>query len=106
MESTVESTVNSAANTPILVGAAAVEQRLEDPALAREACELMLDAVREAARQAGADALLTRAQRIYVPRGMYLYHTMSYDYLNTALFLLLVLLLLLLRRMLDVPSML
>ena len=60
-------------NTPVLVGAAAVEQRFEDPQQGREAIALMIEAVRTAAGQAGCDALLPRAQRIYVPKGIWNY---------------------------------
>jgi acetyl-CoA C-acetyltransferase len=62
-----------AANTPVLVAAAAVEQRCEDPLQAREACALMADAVRAAATAVDCPALLTGAERIYVPRGLWAY---------------------------------
>ena len=61
------------ANTPVLVAAAAVEQQVEDPAQAREACALMTDAVLRAAQEAGCRDLPAMAERIYVPRGMWGY---------------------------------
>ena len=59
--------------TPVLVGIAAIEQRLEDPNEAREAYELMIDAVEEAERDAGSPGLLVRADSIRVPRGFWQY---------------------------------
>lgn len=59
--------------TPVLVGIAAIEQRIDDPRGAREAYELMVDAIEEAARDAGNRELLTRADSIRVPRGFWQY---------------------------------
>jgi acetyl-CoA C-acetyltransferase len=59
--------------TPILVGAAAVSQREEDPEKAREPIELMIRALERAAEDAGSRALLARADRIAAPRGFWDY---------------------------------
>ena len=59
--------------TPILVGAAQLEQRIDDPATAREPIELMIDAVRLAAEDAGAPGLLEKAASVRVIRGIWSY---------------------------------
>jgi acetyl-CoA C-acetyltransferase len=59
--------------TPVLVGAAAVTQREEDPARAREPLELMIAALERAAEDAGSRALLTRADSIRAPSGFWKY---------------------------------
>ena len=59
--------------TPVLVGISQLEQRTEDPSAAREPLDLMIDAVRQAAEDAGAPALLTEASAIRVIRGMWPY---------------------------------
>ena len=59
--------------SPVLVGAAALSQRVEDPAEALEPVELMTEATRRAAEDAGARALLSRADSIRVPRGFWPY---------------------------------
>lgn len=63
--------------TPILVGAAQLEQRIEDPATGpltgKEPIELMIDAVRRAAEDAGAPGLLAEAGSVRVIRGMWPY---------------------------------
>ena len=58
---------------PVLVGIAQLEQRVADPLCAREPLELMIDAVRAAAEDAGAPALLARAGAVRVIRGMWPY---------------------------------
>lgn len=60
-------------NTPILIGAAAIEQRFEDPSQGLEASALMLEAVKSAARESGCERILPQAQRIYVPKGLWGY---------------------------------
>ena len=60
--------------TPILVGAAQLEQRIEDPSAGKEPVELMIDAVRQAAEDAGAPGLLARAGSVRVIRGLWPYH--------------------------------
>lgn len=59
--------------TPVLVGAATIEQRLDDPQAALEPVELMIAALGAAASDAGAPALLARADSIRVPRGFWNY---------------------------------
>ena len=59
--------------TPILVGVAQLEQRSTDPLAAREPIELMQDAVRAAAADAGSSKLLTEAGAIRVIRGIWGY---------------------------------
>lgn len=58
---------------PVLVGIAQNEQRPTDPRQSREPLELMLDAVRAAADDAGAPGLLSRAGSVRVVRGMWPY---------------------------------
>lgn len=59
--------------TPILVGAAQLEQRIDEPASGREPVELMIDAVRRAAEDADAPALLAQAGSVRVIRGVWPY---------------------------------
>jgi acetyl-CoA C-acetyltransferase len=59
--------------TPVLVGAAAAQQREEDPARAREPLALMALALDLAAEDAGSRLLLERADSIRVPRGTWPY---------------------------------
>jgi acetyl-CoA C-acetyltransferase len=59
--------------TPILVGVAQLEQRIDDPSKAREPVELMIDAVRRAAEDAGSPRLLAEAGSIRVIRGIWGY---------------------------------
>jgi acetyl-CoA C-acetyltransferase len=60
-------------NTPVIVGAAAVQQRVETAGEGMEACELMVAALRQAAQRAGSADLLSRASRIEVPKGIWGY---------------------------------
>jgi acetyl-CoA C-acetyltransferase len=62
-------------NTPVLVGVAQLAQRDADPVAGtgKEPLELMVDAVRRAAEDAGASALLTGADAVRVIRGMWPY---------------------------------
>ena len=59
--------------TPVLVGVGAISRRCEDPATAPEPLELMIEALEKAAADAGAPALLARADRICAPRGFWDY---------------------------------
>ena len=59
--------------TPILVGAAAVQQKLADHGQALEPVALMERALRNAAEDAGSPALLQRASEILVPKGLWSY---------------------------------
>lgn len=60
-------------NAPVLVGVAAVMQKLDDHVAAKEPIALMEQALREAATDAGSDALLQRAEQILVPASLYGY---------------------------------
>ncbi|MEH6584459.1 MAG: hypothetical protein V7754_21175 [Halioglobus sp.] len=60
-------------NTPILVGVAAVQQKLQQFDEASEPIVLMEQALREAADDAGCTELLALADEILVPRGMWGY---------------------------------
>jgi acetyl-CoA C-acetyltransferase len=59
--------------TPVLVGIGAVVQRAADPTRAREAVDLMAAALERAADDAGSRRLLTEADRIAVPKGLWEY---------------------------------
>jgi acetyl-CoA C-acetyltransferase len=59
--------------TPVLVGAASVSQRAEDPREAKEPLLLMAEALERAAHDAGSLELLGRADSIRVPRGFWDY---------------------------------
>jgi len=59
-------------NVPVLVGIAQLEQRIDDPASAREPIELMIEAVRAAAEDAGSSELLN-ASAVRVIRGIWPY---------------------------------
>ena len=59
--------------TPVLVGVAAVTQHVEDPAEASEPLDLMEEALRRAADDAGSKALLERVDSIWAPRGFWAY---------------------------------
>ncbi len=60
-------------HTPVIVGVAQLEQRIEDPLTGKEPLTLMADALRAAAEDAGAPPLLQRAGSIRVIRGMWPY---------------------------------
>ncbi len=60
-------------STPVLVGAAAVQEYEADPARAREALALMLSALDAAAKDAGSHELITNADSIRIPRGLWSY---------------------------------
>lgn len=60
-------------NTPVLIGVGLTSQREEDPQQAKEPLDLMIEAVRAAAADAGAPDLLSEIQRIYVPQGRWSY---------------------------------
>jgi acetyl-CoA C-acetyltransferase len=59
--------------TPVLVGIAQILQRTDDLDTAKEPLELMVDAVRAAAEDAGSRELLTRAGSVRVVRGIWKY---------------------------------
>src|SRR5262245_32796231 len=59
---------------PVLVGISQLEQRISDPARGKEPLELMIDAVRAAAADAGpAQQLLEKASSVRVIRGIWPY---------------------------------
>ncbi|QFU76960.1 acetyl-CoA acetyltransferase [Halioglobus maricola] len=60
-------------NTPVLVGVSAVQQKNADFNKAEEAIALMERAVRDAAQDAGSADLLTSADEILVPKGIWGY---------------------------------
>ncbi|HEY1739168.1 MAG TPA: acetyl-CoA acetyltransferase [Acidimicrobiia bacterium] len=59
--------------TPVLVGAAAVQQHTDNPLEADDAAHLMADAVQGAAADANAQEFLARAQLVAVPKGTWAY---------------------------------
>ncbi len=59
--------------TPVLVGVAAIDQRLEDPSGSLESLELMVAALEAAADDAGSHGILAEADSIRVPRGFWQY---------------------------------
>lgn len=60
-------------NTPVLVGVGVATRREQDPALALEPIDLMLEAVLAAGEDCGASALLAQLDSIAVPRGRWRY---------------------------------
>lgn len=60
-------------NTPVLVGVAAVQQKLDSADKALEPIALMEQALRQAAQDAGCEELLARANEILVPNSLYGY---------------------------------
>lgn len=62
-----------AANTPVLVGVAAVQQKIDDYRQALEPVALMERALLDAAADAGCPDLLRKADEIYVPKSMWGY---------------------------------
>jgi len=61
------------ATSPVLVGVAQVEQRIEDYTAAREPLDLMIAAVRAAAEDAGSRELIAKANSVRVIRGIWPY---------------------------------
>ncbi len=70
-----DSPVTDASCVPVLVGVGQILQRDSDPAagVGKEPLELMIDAVRAAAEDAGAPGLLARANSVRVIRGIWPY---------------------------------
>jgi acetyl-CoA C-acetyltransferase len=65
--------MKAARSVPVLVGVGQVLQRLDDPRDAAEPLEMMVAALEQAGRDAGAPKLLQRADSIYVLRGAWSY---------------------------------
>ena len=60
-------------NTPVIVGVSQVLQRITDPLDAKEPIQLMIDAVRGAAEDAGNPKLLSDVESVRVIRGIWKY---------------------------------
>jgi acetyl-CoA C-acetyltransferase len=60
-------------HTPVIVGIGFYQERIDDPTQCAEPYQLMVRAVRNAAEDAGAPALLTQLDSISVPQGMWQY---------------------------------
>ncbi|CAH0991087.1 3-ketoacyl-CoA thiolase [Sinobacterium norvegicum] len=60
-------------NNPIIVSAAAIKQKIDDPRLAKNASQLMADCCRAAAAKLDCPALLTECDEISVPQGLWAY---------------------------------
>ena len=60
-------------HTPVLVGIGVVQQKERNPAHAKDALALMIDAVRAAGADSGAPDLLARAKRVAVPQSLWSY---------------------------------
>ncbi|MFK7978125.1 MAG: hypothetical protein AB8C02_18475 [Halioglobus sp.] len=60
-------------NTPVIVGVGIENQKLPDPTAAKNASELMTDALHKAAADAGTDQLIKECDYIMVPQGMWAY---------------------------------
>lgn len=60
-------------NTPVVVGVGHINQRITDPLEGKEPIDLMVDAVRLAAVDAGSDALLRQVNSVRVIRGAWRY---------------------------------
>jgi acetyl-CoA C-acetyltransferase len=61
------------AKTPLLAGCAVAQQNTSNISNSREAITLMIDAVNAAAQDCGNTDILQHVQRIYVPKGLWLY---------------------------------
>ncbi len=59
--------------TPVIIGIGFHRERTDDPRESSEPYQLMVQAVRAAARDAGSEALLARLESISVPQGMWQY---------------------------------
>ncbi|MBV1878110.1 MAG: acetyl-CoA acetyltransferase [Pseudomonadales bacterium] len=63
----------SSANTPVLIGVSQILQRITDPGLGKEPLAMMLDAVTQAAEDAGNVGLLSEIESVRVIRGIWRY---------------------------------
>src|SRR5262249_51525382 len=62
-----------APNTPVIVGIGFEQETSDDPGACAEPWQLMVRAVRQAAVDAGSEALLAQIESIAVPQGMWEY---------------------------------
>jgi acetyl-CoA C-acetyltransferase len=62
-----------APRTPVIVGVGVRQERLDDPTESSEAYQLMVQAARNAAADAGAEGLLERIESISIPQGLWPY---------------------------------
>ena len=60
-------------STPVIIGIGIHRERTDDPRDTAEPYRLMVEAVRQAARDAGSEALLADIESIAVPQGMWQY---------------------------------
>jgi acetyl-CoA C-acetyltransferase len=60
-------------NTPVIIGVGFCQEKLDDALACSEPAQLMINAVRDAARDAGSDALLMQLESISVEQGMWDY---------------------------------
>ncbi|MFT7132326.1 MAG: acetyl-CoA C-acetyltransferase [Cyclobacteriaceae bacterium] len=60
-------------NTPVIIGVAQVEQRPADPLAGQQPIDMMVDAVRQAARDTGNEGLLAAVESVRVIRGIWRY---------------------------------
>lgn len=65
--------MSMAPNTPVIVGVGFHQEKRNDPTSCAEPYALMVEAVRDAARDAGSERLLTDLESIAVPQGMWEY---------------------------------
>jgi acetyl-CoA C-acetyltransferase len=63
----------SKSTTPVIVGIAQVEQRITEPTAGKEPIDMMVEAVRDAAGDAGNPALLGKVESVRVIRGVWPY---------------------------------
>jgi acetyl-CoA C-acetyltransferase len=60
-------------NTPVIIGVGFCQEKLDDALASAEPIQLMIKAIRDAARDAGSDALLSQLESISVEKGMWDY---------------------------------
>ena len=60
-------------NTPVIIGIAQLQQRITDPALGDEPIDMMVNAVRQAASDAGNPGMLGSVDSVRVIRGIWRY---------------------------------
>ena len=65
--------MNRDQSVPVLIGISQLEQRVSDPAQAKEPLQLMIDAVQAAAADAASNSLLAHATSVRVIRGIWPY---------------------------------